>query len=206
MQTDKKIDQSNDIRWTMGAEIDYFIFTSNYIRTRGCDDYIFKGTEGFLQRAGVLTFQKTTTQLQIWFDDVLEVTWVYVGDTCSMKELMAGLRFHGHLSSNYDKVSAHYRYEVELGNFTTCNNNSKYIKSCCARKTLYSRYIYFNARLILMKLKYDAFHRYSTVYGSRPSLDPDHYGSNIPGRCRDSANSVMCGGVPTEMQQQYHLY
>ena len=117
MQTDKKIDQSNDIRWTLGAEIGYFIFTLDYIRTRGCDDYKFKRTEGFRQRAGVLTFLKTTTQLQIWFDDVLEVTWVYVGDTCSMKKLMAGLRFHGHLSSNYDKVSAHYRYEVELGNF-----------------------------------------------------------------------------------------
>ena len=119
MQTDKKIDQSNDIRWSMGAEIGYFIFTLDYIRTRGCDHYKFKRTEGFLQRAGVLTFLKTSTQLQIWFDDVLEVTWVYVGNTCSMKKLMAGLRFHGHLSSNYDKVSAHYRYEVELGNFTT---------------------------------------------------------------------------------------
>ena len=85
---------------------------AHYIDVPNCDKYDLKGTEGFLQRAGVLTFLKSTTQLQVWFDDVLEVTWVYVGDTCDMRNEMAGLRFHGQVSQNNDKVSTHYRYQI----------------------------------------------------------------------------------------------
>ena len=79
--------------------------------------YTLKGTEGFLQRAGVLTFLKTTTQLQVWFDDVLEVTWVYEDSSdykCAMKNQMTGLRFKANADHMVDKVSTHYRYE--LGN------------------------------------------------------------------------------------------
>ena len=64
-------------------------------------------------RAGVLTFLKTSTQLQIWFDDVLEFTWVYedndADNTCVMRKPMTGLKFRG--PSILDTVSTHYRYQ-----------------------------------------------------------------------------------------------
>jgi len=81
MQTDQEITTSENIRWTLGG-VNWLKFMPGYIYVPNCDKYDLKGTEGFLQRAGVLTFLKTTTQLQVWFDDVLEVTWVYVDDGC----------------------------------------------------------------------------------------------------------------------------
>ena len=115
MQTDKKIDGSNDIRWTIKG-VGWFSFTTVSILAAKCNygGYKLKGTEGFLQRAGVLTFLKTTSQLEIWFDDVLEVTWVYEDDSdgsrCAMRDTMTGLRFFAYVK--YDKVSTHYRYEI----------------------------------------------------------------------------------------------
>ena len=115
MQTDKKIDGSNDISWTMGG-VGWFSFIAGYIRAAKCS-YTLQGTEEFLQRAGVLTFLKTTTQLQVWFDDVLEVTWVYEdnsdGDRCAMRNTMTklSLRFKEKYSG-FDTVSTHYRYEI----------------------------------------------------------------------------------------------
>ena len=115
MQTDKKIDVGNEIRWTMEG-VSWFIFTTRHIEAGKCNGgYTLKGTEGFLQRPGVLTFLKTTTQLQVWFDDVLEVTWVYEDDSdgrCAMRNTMTGLRFHGASLKKFDKVSTHYRYEI----------------------------------------------------------------------------------------------
>ena len=122
VQTDKKIDGSNDIRWSMGGllrGVSWFTFTNRTIGASKCS-YSLQGTEGFLQRAGVLTFLKTTTQLQIWFDDDLEVTWVYEdndeNDKCAMRNKLAGLRFHGAHPDRIDKVSIYYRYE--LGNLS----------------------------------------------------------------------------------------
>ena len=69
-------------------------------------------SKGFLLRSGVMTFLKTSTQLQIWFDDVLEVTWVYEDKDapCRMRGLMTGLSFR---ANNVEyKVSTHYRYEI----------------------------------------------------------------------------------------------
>ena len=67
----------------------------------------------FYQQAGVLTFLKTSTQLQIWFNDVLEVTWIYENtsdtETCAMGNVMTGLKFQ-----TTDDVSTHYQFE--LGN------------------------------------------------------------------------------------------
>ena len=68
---------------------------------------------GFLQRAGDLTFLKTTTQLQIWFEGVLKVTWIYKDredQTCKMRSTMTGMIFR--LPNKEDKVSTHYRYEI----------------------------------------------------------------------------------------------
>ena len=117
MQTDKKIDGSNDIRWTMGG-VSWFTFKTGSIAARQCNGgYNLIGTEEFLQRPGVLTFLKTTTQLQVWFDDVLEVTWVYEddsdGDRCAMRNTMTklSLRFKEKYSG-FDTVSTHYRYEI----------------------------------------------------------------------------------------------
>ena len=118
MQTDKKIDAGNDIRWTMEG-VSWFIISTGpgSIGASTCNGgYTLQGTEGFLQRAGVLTFLKTTTQLQVWFDDVLEVTWVYEDNSddsrCAMRDKMTGLRFHANSPSRFDKVSTHYRYEI----------------------------------------------------------------------------------------------
>ena len=116
MRTDKKIDGSNDIRWTMGGEIGWFTFLAGSVNSAKCNGgYTFKGTEGFLQQAGVLTFLKSATQLQVWFDDDLEVTWVFEDNsdsaTCKMRLTLAGLRFVTP-SNRGDKVSTHYRYEL----------------------------------------------------------------------------------------------
>ena len=116
MQTDKKIDAGNDIRWTMEG-VSWFNILTGSIGAANCNGgYTLQGTEGFLKRAGVLTFLKTTTQLQVWFDDVLEVTWVYEDNSddsrCAMRDKMTGLRFHANSPSRFDKVSTHYRYEI----------------------------------------------------------------------------------------------
>ena len=117
IQTDKKIDAGNDIRWNTNIMegVGWFTLTTGTIEASKCNGgYKLKGTEGFLQRAGVLTFLKTTAQLVIWFDDVLEVTWVYEDDSdgsrCAMRDTMTGLRFFAYVK--YDKVSTHYRYEI----------------------------------------------------------------------------------------------
>ena len=73
-----------------------------------------RATKGFFQRAGVLTVLKSSTQLQIWFDDKLEVTWVFEdiahAEHCFMRtRVMTGLRF---ITSSKvpDKVTTHFRY------------------------------------------------------------------------------------------------
>ena len=91
VRTDKKIDGRNDIGWFLLPHVDMFTFTTTSINAKNCrkdfsdDD---RATKGFFQRAGVLTFLKTSTQLQIWFDDVLEVTWVYETADCNMRKTM----------------------------------------------------------------------------------------------------------------------
>ena len=118
IRTDKKIDESNYISWHMRM-VDSFTFSTaslnseNYCVAKEFTDDD-RATKGFFQRAGVLTFLKTSTQLQIWFDDVLEVTWVFEdihsNNVCLMrKQSMTGLRFK---ASNHiiDKVTTHYRY------------------------------------------------------------------------------------------------
>ena len=119
-RTDKKIDGSNDIRWTIWGGI-WFTFTTNSVNSKFCNGgHWFTDTEranaGFFQRAGIFTFLKTSTQLQIWFDDVLEVTWVYedndADSTCWMRRKMRGLKFKTSGGKELeDKVSTHYRYQ-----------------------------------------------------------------------------------------------
>ena len=114
--TDKKIVDNTDIRWSFNGP-GWFTFEATKINAAQCNQgKNLQGTEGFLQRAGTLTFLKSTTQLQVWFDDVLEVTWVYednVGGSCAMRRQMKGMKFQTPVL-RYDKVSTHYRYE--LGN------------------------------------------------------------------------------------------
>ena len=87
------------------------------MHAKKCEYFTLKGTEKFLERAGDLTFLKTSTQLQIWFDDVLEVTWVFEDsdDTipCAMRTSLTGISFrtpYGRL----DSVSTHYRYQTGI--------------------------------------------------------------------------------------------
>ena len=112
--------------------VDSFTFNTasiNIISSQYCVAKDFtnedRATKGFFQRAGVLTFLKTSTQLQIWFDDVLEVTWVFediahAQHPCLMRRTMTGLRF---LASNGipDKVTTHYRYG--LGEYLVAEKN-----------------------------------------------------------------------------------
>ena len=126
IRTDKKIDKNNDIRWAMvGLKIDFFKLTTKHPHAAYCGgtgkDFseTDQANKGFFQRPGVLTFLKTSTQLQIWFDDVLEVTWIYAdnGDqTCVMRDAMVGLKFQTTYSGtkHKDKVSTEYRYEIGM--------------------------------------------------------------------------------------------
>ena len=117
IRTDKKIDGSNDIRWTFGG-VGWFTFTTALggLSAYKCVRFDIQGddTFAFLQRAGELTFLKTSTQLQVWFDDVLEVTWVFQDKDeaipCAMKKKFNGLKFEG--SSHGDTASTHYRYQT----------------------------------------------------------------------------------------------
>ena len=119
-KTDKKIDGNNDIKWIIqGAS--WFSFTLGSINSARCNGgYAFTDEDrenmGFFLRAGFLTFLKTSTQLQIWFDGVLEVTWVYEdnldGSVCNMRRPMTGLKFRGNNDAYIDDVSTHYRYQT----------------------------------------------------------------------------------------------
>ena len=123
IRTDKMIDANEiDIRWTMNGP-NWFTFTEGSVNAAKCNNgYKFTDTDrasmGFFLRAGVLTFLKTSTKLQIWFDDVLEVTWVYedndASNTCYMRRPMTGLKFKTP-NGKEDKVSTHYRYEIIVG-------------------------------------------------------------------------------------------
>ena len=115
IRTDKKIDESNDIRWTMRG-IFWFTFTTTDMNAPNCGGSgdVLKGTENheFFKEAGVITFLKTVTQLQVWFNDDLEATWIYDhSKPCAMKNIMTGLKFQTP-SGREDKVSTHYRYEI----------------------------------------------------------------------------------------------
>ena len=113
MRTYKKINNGHHIRWLMNGP-GWFTFITDSIGASQCS-YTLQGTEGFLKRAGVLTFLKTSTQLKIWFDDILEVTWVYEDNSngrCAMRNKMTGLRFYATSPSYSDEVSTDYRYEI----------------------------------------------------------------------------------------------
>ena len=119
IRTDKKIDSTNNIRWLLKlGGLTWFTFERERINAENCKNGYrsFTGDEGFFERAGNLTFLKTTTQLQVWFDDVLEVTWVYVNKDsdkkCAMRNKLNGLKFRANLGDKADKVSTHYRYEI----------------------------------------------------------------------------------------------
>ena len=117
IKTDKKIDKDHDIKWTMkmDGKNEWFGFTTEYIRSKSCNKgyQSFTEHEGFFHQAGVLTFLKTSTQLRVWFDDVLEVTWVFKDDSaakiCSMRGKLTGIKFE--TDKEKDKVSTHFGYE-----------------------------------------------------------------------------------------------
>ena len=118
IETKAKIDGNSNLRWFMNGltpPLLWFIFVEGKIDSLGCNNgYAFKGTEGFLKRAGILTFLKSTTQLQVWFDDVLEVTWVYEDsnvEKCNLRNKMTGLKFRT-AAGRFDTVSTQYRYQL----------------------------------------------------------------------------------------------
>ena len=72
IKTDKKINNGNDIRWTMkGAG--WFTFTNTAVNGYKCEQYILKNDEKFLKESGTMTFLKTTTEMKIWFEGNLEL-------------------------------------------------------------------------------------------------------------------------------------
>ena len=115
IRTNKKIDIDNKIIWTLKGVGELFINANigARINARFCEPGKSAVDENapFYQQAGVLTFLKTSTQLQIWFNDLLEVTWVYkdYGGRCKMKSKMTGLKFKG--AGKENNISTHYRYE-----------------------------------------------------------------------------------------------
>ena len=143
-RTDKKIDGNNDIRWIIQGG-SWLTFVPGSISAAKCNGgYAFTDADranmGFFLRAGVLTFLKTSTQLQIWFDDILEVTWVYedndASNTCYMRRPMTGLKFRGNLDTRIDDVSTHYRYEIEtpiIGNLHFTSTYFLLLKVCDRR-------------------------------------------------------------------------
>ena len=115
VRTDKKIGASNDIGWFLLPHVDMFTFTTTSIDAENCRKYFSdddRASKGFFQKPGVLTFLKTNTQLQIWFDDVLEVTWIYETADCNMRKTMTGLRFVSAEATVKDDVSSHFRYQI----------------------------------------------------------------------------------------------
>ena len=118
LRTDKKIDENNDIGWHLKS-VDQLTLNTASLYNQYCISKVFtdddRASKGFFQRAGVLTVLKTSTQLQIWFDDVLEVTWVFEDIAhseypCFLRtRIMTGLRFISGNGIN-DKVTTHYRY------------------------------------------------------------------------------------------------
>ena len=123
IRTKSRIGDGDVIRWTLdfGGPPYWFSFTGDSINCGKCNGgHVFiaqdKTTMGFFQKAGDLTFLKTSSQLQVWFDDVLQVTWVYEdkdeANKCMMRTKMAGLKFES--PNNPDKVSTHYRYQIGL--------------------------------------------------------------------------------------------
>ena len=114
VRTNKKIDSSNEIRWMLLIDDHvWFRVTEHYVTSKDCEQYTLKGDEGFLSKAGVMTFLKTSNELEVWFDGELKVTWLFE-DTppsfCMMKKKMTGLRFRA--TNDWDRVSVQYRYQT----------------------------------------------------------------------------------------------
>ena len=125
IRTKSRIGGGDVIKWTLDfgetPTKNWFSFTAGSIESGKCNGgHKFtaqdKTTMGFFLRAGVFTFLKTSTQLQVWFDDVLEVTWVYEdqdeANKCRMRTKMAGMKFKSPF--NQDTVSNDYRYQIGL--------------------------------------------------------------------------------------------
>ena len=113
IRTDKKIDSTNHIRWSMGG-VSWFTFEPTHkANAKYCDEgkEVFSVTDPYFLKAGDITFLKTSDRLKIWFNDVLVVTWMYTSP-CYMTRKLTGLKFKGGTDTNYDKVTTHYRFET----------------------------------------------------------------------------------------------
>ena len=114
IRTDKKIDSSNEIWWLLSGPGGLSLRFSGLYASK-CQYYL-QGTEPFLQNSGDFTFLKTSTKLQIWFEDVLQITWVYQdrdeANPCAMRKSLKGLKFRGVRTGELDRVSTHYRYQT----------------------------------------------------------------------------------------------
>ena len=111
LRTDKRVTIRNILSaYFRGAS--WFVFGGGgRLQAHGCESAkgVISPNAGFYLRVGDLTFLKTTTQLQIWFDDVLEATWIYENrgsSHCSMKRKASAMR----LDSNH--IATHYRYQL----------------------------------------------------------------------------------------------
>ena len=119
IRTNKAFYGEDAIRLTMkgpgeSAEEIWFYFGKARIDAKYCKQYqSYTGTEGFLEQAGTFTFLITSSEMKIWFDDELEVTWVYEnwpGKTCGLKNEVAEIKFEE--PSGVDGVSGVYRYAI----------------------------------------------------------------------------------------------
>ena len=110
IRTSAALTSTNVIRCLLTGSSDFFTIDGSTIKARFCG-YSLAGNEGFLSTGGILTFLKSTTQLLVWFDDVLEVTWAYedksASQICQMRSPMTALSFHLLYD---DTASVQYRY------------------------------------------------------------------------------------------------
>ena len=119
IRTNKAFYGEDAIRLTLkgpgeSAEEIWFYFGKPHIDAKYCKHFqSYTGNEGFLTKAGIVTFLKTASELKIWFDDDLEVTWVYEDlpdQTCGLRNEVAEIKFEE--PSGVDGVSGVYRYAI----------------------------------------------------------------------------------------------
>ena len=112
IRTDAALSSGNRIRLKLIGSSYFLTFDNVFVNAQYCG-YSLTGNEGFISKGGVLTFLKSTTQLLMWFDDLLEVNWAYEdkSDTqiCRMRSRMTALKFH---INKVDTASVQYRYEL----------------------------------------------------------------------------------------------
>ena len=122
IKTNKAFNGEDAIKLTMkgageSAEEIWFYFGKPHIDAKYCKHFqSYTGGKDFLERGGTFTFLKTSSEMKIWFDDELEVTWVYEdlsGQTCGLRNEVTEIKFAFEGASGVEYgISVEYRYAI----------------------------------------------------------------------------------------------